>query len=67
MIVDDPKTTQLMPMSIGPKFSSLDDGIISLLSIATDTVKPVKGPVQSSLITRRREECICIVVGRRAG
>lgn len=54
MIVDGPKTAQLMPMSMGPRFSSPDEGIISFLSIPTGTAELPRLCVQQpSLGTRR--------------
>lgn len=57
--VDGPKTAQLMPISIGPKFLSPEDGIVSLCSIARDNLKLLRRIVQSSLSTRRRRVQTC--------
>jgi hypothetical protein len=60
MIVDGPKTAQLTPMSIGPRLSSPDDGIISFLSMATDSVKLRRESVQPSLILVGVVDCVVV-------
>lgn len=57
MIVAGPKIDQLTPMSIGPRFLSPEESIIAALwsieTNETDTVKPGKPSVQSSLASSR--------------
>lgn len=66
MIVAGPKTAQLTPMSVGPRFLSPEESTIAALwSIETNkmnTVKPGKPSVQSSLATSR-----CLYAPRRGG
>lgn len=70
MIVDGVKMAQLMPMSMGPRFSSPEEGIISFLSIARRTVKPRRQSVQPSLAVFVVVACVVIgvvVEKRQAG
>lgn len=50
-IVAGPKTAQLTPMSMGPRFLSPTEGIISALSIAaTGDTEPTLGPVRAATV-----------------